>query len=117
MALASAILPAAAVAILASVDASDGVNRAVIAVTGSVASLSLLGAVTAAIGERLRSHLSAVVVTAVTATPPVAVVIAALGPLALVVLPFVLPFFALGPIAAGAGDGRGVTACREALGL
>jgi hypothetical protein len=117
MALAAAILPAAAIAVLAAVDAGDGVNLAVIAATGSVAYLSLLGAVTAAIGERLRSHLGAVVLTAVTATPPVAVVIAVLGPLALLVLPFVLPFFALGPIAAGAGDGRGVTACRETLRL
>jgi hypothetical protein len=33
------------------------------------------------------------------------------------VLPFILPFFALAPIVAGAGDGNGVAACRAALAL
>lgn len=117
MALASAILPALAVLVLVATDPGDGVTLATVAVSGSIAYLALIGAVTAVIGERLRSHLGAIVLTAVTAMPPIAVVIAVLGPVALLVLPFVLPFFALAPIAAGAGDASGVAACRTSLTL
>jgi hypothetical protein len=117
MSLAAALVPTVAVLVLLATDPGDGVTLATVAVSGSIAYLSLLGAVTAAIGERLRSHLGAILLTSVIAMPPVAVVIAVLGPAALLVLPFVLPFFALAPIVAGAGDGSGVTACRAALRL
>jgi hypothetical protein len=117
MSLVAAILPALAVAALVATDPGDGVTLATVAVSGTVAYLSLLGAVTAAIGGRLRSKLAAIVLTAVTAMPPIALVIAVLGPIALLVLPFFLPFFALAPIVAGAGDGSGVAACRSALAL
>ena len=115
MSLVAALVPTAAVLVLVATDPGDGVTLATVAVSGSLAYLTLLGAVTASIGARLRSHLGAIVSTSVVAMPPIAVVIAVLGPAALLVLPFVLPFFALAPIVAGAGDGSGVTACRRAL--
>ncbi len=115
MSLAAALVPALAIVVLVATDPGDGVTLATVAVTGSLAYLTLLGTVTAAIGERLRSHFGAIVLTSLTAMPPIALVIAILGPFALAVLPFMLPFFALAPIAAGAGDGSGVAACRSAL--
>jgi hypothetical protein len=117
LALATAVLPALAITGLVLADTGNRVNLVVVAVTGSIAYLTLLGVVTATIGERLRSHLGAILLTAVIAMPPIAVVIGVLGPIALLVLPFVLPFFALAPVAAGADDGRGVEACRRALQL
>jgi hypothetical protein len=96
-------------------------DRALIAVGSLLATavyFTFVGAVTASAGDRLGRALPAVVATAILATPPIAAVFVLVGLLyAIVVLPFVLPFFVLAPVAAGAADGAGVAACRRALGL
>jgi hypothetical protein len=83
----------------------------------TVAYLSLVGAVTAVLGERLRRRLWAVIGTSVLASPVIAVCLVLLGPAALLVLPFLGPFFVLAPVAAGAGDSAGADACRRAFTL
>jgi hypothetical protein len=83
----------------------------------TVAYLSLVGAVAAVLGERLQRRVWAIVGTSVLASPPIAVFILLLGPAALLVLPFLGPFFVLAPVAAGAGDSAGAEACRQSFTL
>src|SRR4051794_28292153 len=76
MSLAAALLPGLAITALALADSGQQVNLVVVAITGTLAYFVLLGAVTASIGGRLRTHASAVLLTAIVAMPAVALVIA-----------------------------------------
>jgi hypothetical protein len=111
-------IPAAAVFI--ALDASDVGGRTTVAVgslLGTAVYFAFVGIVTASLGGRVRRTLPAVVGTAALAAPPIAVVFVLVGIYAIVVLPFLLPFFALATVVTGAGDATGVAACRRAIAL
>jgi hypothetical protein len=116
MALIAAAFPALTVAGLR----GAGARAEVIVVLGSfaaaAAALALAGAMTAFIGQRLRRTLPGIVATALLVAPPFAAV-AILHLAAVFVLPLLLAPLGLAPVAAGAGDGAGFTACRRALAL
>ncbi len=82
----------------------------------AAAALALAGAMTAFIGQRLRRTLPGIVATALLVAPPFGV-IAILHLAAIFVVPLLLAPLGLAPVAAGAGDGAGLTACRRALSL
>jgi hypothetical protein len=101
--------------------AAPGLLLAVLLAVGSpafglVVAETLLATV-AYLGERLQRRVWAIVGTSVLASPPIAVFILLLGPAALLVLPFLGPFFVLAPVAAGAGDSAGAEACRQSFTL
>ena len=74
----------------------------------AAAALALAGAMTAFIGRRLRSTLPGIVATALLVAPPFGVV-AILHLAAIFVVPLLLAPLGLAPVAAGAGDGAGLT--------
>lgn len=116
MALVAGAFPALVVAGLR----SSGAGPEEIVMIGSFAAaasaLALAGAMTAFIGKRLRSTLPGIVATALLVAPPFGVV-AILHLAAIFVAPLLLAPLGLAPVAAGAGDGAGLAACRRALAL
>src|SRR4029077_20453681 len=82
----------------------------------AAAVLALAGAMTAFIGRRLRQTLPGIVATALLVAPPFGAR-ARLRPAAIFVVPLLLAPLGLAPVAAGAGDGAGLRACRRALSL
>jgi hypothetical protein len=82
----------------------------------AAAALALAGAMTAFIGQRLRRTLPGIVATALLVAPPFGL-IAILHLAAIFLVPLLLMPLGLAPVAAGAGDGAGLTACRRALAL
>src|SRR5690348_18433908 len=117
MAAAAATPPALLLGLVVAADAASRLRLLAVAAVGTVAYLSFVGAVTASIGLRLRRRLLPIIGTAVLAAPPVVLLIVLVGAYTVFFLPFMLPFFALAPIAAGADDGAGVGACRRSLAL
>jgi hypothetical protein len=115
MALAAAVPPALLLGLVVEADAASRVRLLSVALVATIAYLAFVGSVTASIGLRLRARLLPIVGTAALASPPIVLVIVLLGAYTVFVLPFVLPLFALAPIAAGAGDAAGVEACRRSI--
>ena len=74
----------------------------------AAAALALAGAMTAFIGQRLRRTLPGIVATALLVAPPFGV-IAILHLAAIFLVPLLLTPLGLAPVAAGAGDGAGLT--------
>lgn len=117
MALAASVPPALLLGLVVAADAAARTRLLSVALVGTIAYLAFVGSVTASIGLRLRSRLLPIVGTAALASPPVVLVIMLVGAYSVFFLPFMLPFFALAPIAAGADDGAGVAACWRSLTL
>jgi hypothetical protein len=117
MTLAAAAAPAVLLGVLLGVSSPAFGLVALETLLATVAYLSLVGAVAAVLGERLQRRFWAIVGTSVLASPVIAVCILLLGPAALLVLPFLGPFFVLAPVAAGAGDAAGADACRRSFAL
>jgi hypothetical protein len=115
MALAATVPPALLLGVVVAADAASRLRLLSVALVATIAYLAFVGSVTASIGLRLRSRLLAILWTSVLASPPIVLVIVLVGPFTVFVLPFMLPFFALAPVAAGADDGSGVNACRRSL--
>jgi hypothetical protein len=116
MALVAAAFPALVVIVLRSADAGAEVIVMVGSFAAAAAALVLAGAMTAFIGKRLRRTLPGIVATAFLVAPPFGV-IAILHLAAIFLVPLLLTPLGLAPVAAGAGDGAGFTACRRALEL
>ena len=114
MALVAAAFPALVVVGLRGADADAEVIVTVGSFAAAAAALALAGAMTAFIGQRLRRTLPGIVATALLVAPPFGVV-AILHLAAIFVVPLLLAPLGLAPVAAGAGDGAGLTACRRAL--
>jgi hypothetical protein len=117
IALVAVAFPVAGLLVAELAGASQTTHVVVGALLGAMAYLAFVGVVTATIGGRLRGQARPVLGTAALAAPPVAVLIVVLAAGALLVLPFVLPLFALAPVAAGAGDAVGVAACQRSFAL
>jgi hypothetical protein len=116
MALVAAAFPALTVIGLRAADAGAEVIVTVGAFAAAAAALALAGAMTAFIGQRLRQTLPGIVFTALLVAPAFGV-IAILHLAAIFLVPLLLAPLGLAPVAAGAGDGAGLTACRRALAL
>ena len=116
MALVAGAFPALVVAGLRSADAGAEEIVMIGSFAAAAAALALAGAMTAFIGKRLRSTLPGIVATALLVAPPFGVV-AILHLAAIFVAPLLLAPLGLAPVAAGAGDGAGLAACRRALAL
>ncbi len=116
MALIAAAFPALVVIALRAADARAEIIVTVGAFAAAAAALALAGAMTAFIGQRLRRTLPGIVATAFLVAPPFGV-IAILHLAAIFLVPLLLTPFGLAPVAAGAGDGAGLAACRRALEL
>ena len=116
MALVAAAFPAVVVAALRGADADAEVIVTVGSFAAAAGALALAGAMTAFIGQRLRRTLPGIVATALLVAPPFGV-IAILHLAAIFIVPLLLAPLGLAPVAAGAGDGAGLTACRRALSL
>jgi len=116
MALLAAAFPALVVAGLRATDASAETIVMVGSFAAAAAALGLAGAMTAFIGKRLRRTLPGIVATALLVAPPFGVA-AILHLAAIFIVPFMLAPLGLAPVAAGAGDGAGLAACRRALTL
>ena len=111
MALVAAAFPALVVIALREADARAEIIVTVGSFAAAAAALALAGAMTAFIGQRLRRTLLGIIATALlVALPFGAVAIFHLA--AIFLVPLLLPPFGLAPVAAGAGDGAGVTAIR-----
>src|SRR4029077_3144861 len=111
MALVAAAFPALVVAGLRSADAGAEEIVMIGSAAAAAAALALAGAMTAFIGKRLRRTLPGIVATALLVAPPFGAV-AILHLAAIFVVPLLLAPLGLAPVAAGAGDGSGLTACR-----
>lgn len=116
MALVAGAFPALVVAGLRSSGAGPEEIVMIGSFAATAAALALAGAMTAFIGKRLRSTLPGIVATALLVAPPFGVV-AILHLAAIFVAPLLLAPLGLAPVAAGAGDGAGLAACRRALAL
>ena len=116
MALVAAAFPALVVIALRSADAGAEAIVMIGSFAAAAAALALAGAMTAFIGKRLRRTLPGIVATAFLVAPPFGV-IAILHLAAIFLVPLLLTPLGLAPVAAGAGDGAGFTACRRALEL
>jgi hypothetical protein len=116
MALVAAVFPAVIVAALRSGGAGPEAIVMIGAAAAAAAALALAGAMTAFIGRRLRRTLPGIVATALLVAPPFGA-IAILHLAAIFLVPLLLAPLGLAPVAAGAGDGAGLTACRRALAL
>ncbi|HET6174691.1 MAG TPA: hypothetical protein VFD90_18945 [Gaiellales bacterium] len=116
MALVAAAFPALVVAALRSAHAGAETIVVVGSFAAAAAALALAGAMTAFIGRRLRSTLPGIVGTALLVAPPFGAV-AVLHLAAIFLVPLLLAPLGLAPVAAGAGDGAGLAACRRALEL
>lgn len=116
MALVAGAFPALVVAGLRSSGAGPEEIVMIGSFAAAAAALALAGAMTAFIGRRLRSTLPGIVATALLVAPPFGVV-AILHLAAIFVAPLLLAPLGLAPVAAGAGDGAGLAACRRALAL
>ena len=116
MALVAAAFPALVVVALRSANAGAEAIVMVGSFAAAAAALALAGAMTAFIGQRLRRTLPGIVATALLVAPPFGA-IAILHLAAIFLVPLLLAPLGLAPVAAGAGDGAGLTACRRALAL
>jgi hypothetical protein len=116
MALLAAAFPALVVVALRGANAGAEEIVVVGSFAAAAAALALAGAMTAFIGQRLRRTLPGIVGTALLVAPPFGV-IALLHLVAIFLVPLLLAPLGLAPVAAGAGDGAGLTACRRALAL
>jgi hypothetical protein len=116
MALVAAVFPTLTVIALRAADADAEVIVTFGAFASAAAALALAGAMTAFIGQRLRQTLPGIVGTALLVAPAFGV-IAILHLAAIFLVPLLLAPLGLAPVAAGAGDGAGLTACRRALTL
>jgi hypothetical protein len=116
MALVAAAFPALTVIALRAADADAEVIVTIGAFASAAAALALAGAMTAFIGQRLRQTLPGIIATALLVAPAFGV-IAILHLAAIFIVPLLLAPLGLAPVAAGAGDGAGFTACRRALAL
>ena len=117
MALVAAAFPALVVAALRGAGAGPEVIVTIGSFAAAAAALALAGAMTAFIGQApARSTLPGIVATALLVAPPFGV-IAILHLAAIFVVPLLLAPLGLAPVAAGAGDGAGLAACRRALAL
>lgn len=116
-ALGLATLPAIAVAMARAAGAGTEPSTVLAIVVATVAYLLLVGSVTALIGGRLRKVAGSLVLVAVLAAPPLAALIVLTQVASVLLLPFLLPMVALAPVAVGAGEATGVTACRQAVSL
>jgi hypothetical protein len=116
MALIAAAFPALVVVALRAADARAEIIVTVGSFAAAAGALSLAGAMTAFIGQRLRRTLPGIVATAFIVAPPFGV-IAILHLAAIFLVPLLLVPLGLAPVAAGAGDGAGIAACRRALEL
>jgi hypothetical protein len=117
LALALALLPVAVYLGTRAAGASRTVVSWSFVLAAVISWMALVGAVTAVVGGRLRRTAAHVVGTALLVAPFLAAIVIAVGPYALVPIAFLLPFVALAPVAAGAGDCAGLAACRRALRL
>lgn len=116
MALLAAVFPALVVIGLRAGDARAELIVTLGSFAAAAAALSLAGAMTAFVGQRLRQTLPGIVATALLVAP-VFGAIAVLHLAAIFLVPLLLAPFGLAPVAAGAGDGAGLKACRRALEL
>jgi hypothetical protein len=116
MALVAAAFPALVVAGLRGADAGAEEIVMIGSFAAAAAALALAGAMTAFIGKRLRRTLPGIVATALLVAPPFGA-IAILHLTAIFLVPLLLAPLGLAPVAAGAGDGAGLAACRRALAL
>jgi hypothetical protein len=116
MALVAAVFPVLVVVALRGAGARAEIIVTVGSFAAAAAALALAGAMTAFIGQRLRATLPGIVATALLVAP-VFGVIAILHLAAIFVVPLLLAPLGLAPVAAGAGDGAGLKACRRALEL
>jgi hypothetical protein len=117
MTVAAAALPAVVLGLLLATSSPALGFIAAETLLATVAYLSLVGAVAAVLGGRLQQRVWPIIGTSVLASPVIALCILVLGPAALLVLPFLGPFFVLAPVAAGAGDAAGAEACRRSFTL
>src|SRR4051794_33441291 len=116
MALAAAILPVLIIVALRAAGARPELIVTLGAFGTAAAALALAGAMTAFIGRRLRQTLPGIVATALLVAPPFGA-IAILHLAAIFIVPLLLAPLGLAPVAAGAGDGIGLTACRRSFAL
>jgi hypothetical protein len=116
MALVAAAFPALVVAALRSANAGAEAIVVLGSYAAAAAALALAGAMTAFIGQRLRRTLPGIVATALLVAPAFGAV-AILHLVAIFLVPLLLAPLGLAPVAAGAGDGAGLKACRRALAL
>ena len=108
MALVAAAFPALVVIALREADARAEIIVTVGSFAAAAAALALAGAMTAFIGQRLRATLPGIVATALLVAPPFGA-IAILHLAAIFLVPLLLAPLGLAPVAAGAGDGAGLT--------
>jgi hypothetical protein len=116
MALVAAAFPALVVVALRAGNAGAEAIVTLGSFAAAAGALALAGAMTAFIGQRLRRTLPGIVATALLVAPPFGL-IALLHLAAIFLVPLLLAPLGLAPIAAGAGDGAGLKACRRALSL
>jgi hypothetical protein len=103
-------IPGAGVAIARSQHARFAIFAAVLSLGASFAYMLLVGLIAADAGRRVRRQAGAVLATAIVAALPIAVIVAALGFAALLLLPLVAAPCALAAVAAGAADAAGPAA-------
>jgi hypothetical protein len=116
MALAAALFPVLVIVVLRAAGARPELIVTLGAFATAAAALALAGAMTAFIGRRLRQTLPGIVATALLVAPPFGA-IAILHLAAIFIVPLLLAPLGLAPVAAGAGDGAGLRACRRSFAL
>jgi hypothetical protein len=116
MALVAALFPVLIIVALRAADARPELIVTLGAFGTATAALALAGSMTAFIGRRLRQTLPGIVATALLVAPAFGV-IAILHLAAILIVPLLLAPLGLAPVAAGAGDGAGLKACRRSLAL